>query len=351
MDIWEWVFDQKEVLDELGEEELLSIMDNISSDVVDGRHKRLDQYIDSGIQRARELGLGWVEVFLRHWRLQSYVLVRNKPKDMIKEAISLLEFAHRPENKNCPQSICVVQDLANCYAIFDGPGFFQERLQVAKENLDKINASWPCYICISAEYATALIDAGRYQECIDFLNNCDNELVKSGEEKDRSELLFVRVQALVLMGEYGKARDQVKRVDTDDGGGSNFVTRKSVLKALIAAYDGCYDEAEKCLPEFKKIKVFSSEMARWAKVKFMIASEADGAALTALINQFKQIVIDMEDRGVYRDTFNTLGLLAELYARVSDSEGLEQTIESMVRVKSFLNKDAGAENRILELTQ
>ena len=350
MDIWDWVFDQQEVLDEQGEEELLDIMEDVSSDTVDGRHQRLDQYIDTGIQRARELGLGWVEVFLRHWRLQSHVLVRNKPKDMIKEAISLLEFAHRPENKNCPQSICAVQDLANCYAIFDGPGFFQERLQVAKENLDKINANWSCYICISAEYATALIDAGRYQECIDFLDNCDKELVKFGEGKDRTELLLIRVRVLVLMGEYSKARNHIKRARLA-GGGSNFTTRKSVLKALIAVYDGCYDEAQQCLPELKAIEVVSSQMAKWAEIKFMIASKSDNRVSKTLINQFKKIVIDMEDRGVYRDTFNTLGLLAELYDKINDKEGLEQTIESMVRVKSFLNKDAGAENRILELTQ
>ena len=51
---------------------------------------------------------------------------------------------------------------------------------------------------------------------------------------------------------------------------------------------------------------------------------------------------DMEERGVYRDTFNTLALLADLYFRNNSIEKLKATIVSMRRIKQKLNRDLGA---------
>ena len=47
-----------------------------------------------------------------------------------------IEFANRDETRECPQSVCVTQDLAGCYAKLDGPGYAQERLDVARETLE-----------------------------------------------------------------------------------------------------------------------------------------------------------------------------------------------------------------------
>ena len=77
----------------------------------------------------------WAEVYVRHWYMQSKILHRHEVQDTLSDAVDLLEFANRPETRDCPQSVCVTQDLACAYADIDGPGYARERLAVAAETL------------------------------------------------------------------------------------------------------------------------------------------------------------------------------------------------------------------------
>ena len=170
MNVWGWVWDAKSELEEQGHVELKGYMDRMPSDTCDGRHDLVDSYADEAIGMAKELNIGWVELFLRHWKLQSHVLHRAKPEAMLKEAVHLLEFSSRDENKDCPQSVCAVQDLTSCYGCIDGPGYFEERIAVAEETLERINPDWDCYACIATEYASALLDDGQIDQCIEYLS-------------------------------------------------------------------------------------------------------------------------------------------------------------------------------------
>lgn len=88
----------------------------------DDEHEKVDALYPEGLALARGINDQWVEVFLRHWFLQSQVLHRENAKGMLDQAIALLDFSHQERTKDCPQRMCVVQDLANCYGIADGPG-------------------------------------------------------------------------------------------------------------------------------------------------------------------------------------------------------------------------------------
>ncbi|REM95695.1 hypothetical protein DSI35_28675, partial [Mycobacterium tuberculosis] len=70
---------------------------------------------------------------------------------------------------DCPQSICVTQDLAACYGNIDGPGWVPERIEVCDETLGRIDPSWACFQCLSCEKADALLDDGRGQDALDYL--------------------------------------------------------------------------------------------------------------------------------------------------------------------------------------
>ncbi|NIQ12112.1 MAG: hypothetical protein GWO08_20035, partial [Gammaproteobacteria bacterium] len=58
----------------------------------------------------------------------------------------------------------------------DGPGYFEQRIAVAKETMERIDPSWPCYTCIAAEYVNALIDVQDYPQALTFLDKCDEDL-------------------------------------------------------------------------------------------------------------------------------------------------------------------------------
>ncbi len=169
MDIWKWVHDAEDGLRGSGQIRLARLIARLPGYVCDDDHARVDSVIPEALALAKASKNPWLEIFVRHWHLQSRVLHRLQAREALSEAVSLVEFAHRDGNKACPQSVCTTQDLAACYAAFDGPGYAEERLAVASESLARIDPDWPCFSCISTEYSNALLDAGRADEAFDFV--------------------------------------------------------------------------------------------------------------------------------------------------------------------------------------
>ena len=351
MDIWGWVYDVEEKLREEGKNSLADGIDKLPSDTVDGRHQEIDNYIGELVAEAKNSGHSWVELFIRHWYLQSKVLHRNEPKDAIKEAVSLLEFAHTEENRDCPQSICVVQDLANSYGAFDGPGYAEERLAVAAESLEKINPNWPCYKCIGAEYVEALQDAKRYDECIEFLDKVDNDFIESGRSKDTSHLLLTRVDVLADLGKFKKARKLAKKLSSW-GGGNSFILESNMFKARIEALDGNYEKALALRPSFEKIKVeLPSLYDYWSEIQYHILCNMPAQQTPENIQTMLEVALEMEARGTYRQAFNAYGWLLELSQLLPTSLDTDDLLMRMEKMMGNLNKDLGAAARLAGLAK
>jgi tetratricopeptide (TPR) repeat protein len=140
-----------------------------------------------GLLLARGLEHAWVELFLRHWISQSRLLYQRDVTRGLSEVIDLLDFAHGERAAGCPQSVCVAQDVCIAYGVVDGPGFGEERLAAAAEGLDRIDPSWPCFRCLSTEYADALLDLQRHAEAEAY---CRTQLARcaGGSDELRSSL-------------------------------------------------------------------------------------------------------------------------------------------------------------------
>ncbi|MFD0528914.1 hypothetical protein ACFQ1I_21305 [Kitasatospora arboriphila] len=159
-DIWAWVRDTHEQLSEAGHHRLAAALVEIAGHAVEGRNEQLDAMYPEALASARALGLPWVEVFLRHWRMQNLLNKRHQGEAAMAEAVDLLEFAHREETASCPQSVCAVQDFTICHANIDGPGYVAERLAVLEETLARVEPARACFDCLSREYADTLEDDG-----------------------------------------------------------------------------------------------------------------------------------------------------------------------------------------------
>jgi tetratricopeptide (TPR) repeat protein len=348
MDIWGWVYEAETKLRENGNEKLADYMDSLPSDTVNSEHDKLDNYVKEAIELARQEGLNWVELFLRHWYLQSKILHRHEPKDMIKEAVSLLEFSSRDDNRDCPQSMCVVQDLGSCYGIFDGPGYVEERLAVASESLQKINPDWPCYSCIAAEYADALYDAKRFDECLTFLKKIDQDYVDASLAKDTSGLLLTKVQVFAVTNKSEKARKLVKNVSSWSGG-SSFAFSVTMTKAFIEVHDKQYQKAFELLPTFAEAKESPEEFHMWAEIKYYCILNLSEIQTADNIQQLYELALDMERRGAYRQAFDVFGWVIELikFCKSCQSDlSVTDILAKMTKLKSLLNKDLGATARI-----
>ena len=154
MDIWAWLWRATADLRAAGHHDLANKFANFADTVGEHDHDTIDAQYPELLAAARALGNGWLEVYLRHWYAQS-LYHRNRSADLLKEAVATLEFAHREDTAECPQSVCAVQDLCMAYASCDGPAYVEQRLAVTAEAFARIDASWPCYVCLSAEEANA----------------------------------------------------------------------------------------------------------------------------------------------------------------------------------------------------
>src|SRR6478609_8154635 len=205
--------------------------------------------VPEALALARAAKNPWLEVFVRHWLLQSRVLHRRDvSRDTMTQAVSLLEFASRPETRECPQSVCAVQDLASAYGLIDGFGYANERLAVTEEALSRINPAWSCFDCMSSERGNALLDLRNYQDALDF---CDAQLAKRPDSD--SGITRIRFRALTALGRHAEAARVAASLDVENLGESARID-KALLEALAAANLGMHDEARASLPAFSELQ-------------------------------------------------------------------------------------------------
>ncbi|MGE7435605.1 hypothetical protein [Kitasatospora sp. NPDC001175] len=203
-DIWAWVHDVHGDLVESGQHRLADALAEIAGHAVEGRNEQLDAMFPEAMASARALGLPWVEVFLRHWRLQNLLNKRHQGEAAMAEAVSLLEFAHREETATCPQSVCAVQDFTICHANIDGPGYVTERLAVLEETLERVEPARACFDCLSREYADTLEDDGRAEEALAHLDRAQAR-IKAADQQVSLAFGHSRASALHRLGRYQDA--------------------------------------------------------------------------------------------------------------------------------------------------
>jgi predicted Zn-dependent protease/predicted amino acid-binding ACT domain protein len=245
MDIWAWVFRAREDLQSSGNERLAELMREIPTAVIENRNDEVDALVPEALGLARSLNLDWVEIFLRHWHLQA----RGGGYEVVPEAVDLLEFSHRDEHRDCPQSVCTVQDLARAYQGADGPGYVQERLDVANETLARIDPTWPCFQCISIERATALIDIGRHQDAVTTVEDMRRRQTAAGSGPTAESC--VDAEGLLRLG---RAEEALQRLDEgerrDPDRETTFSRFRRLRRTRVLAALGRTDEAAKALLPF-----------------------------------------------------------------------------------------------------
>lgn len=308
MDIWEWVERTQEELYQSGHDRLAELIELVPAYVCDNEHQLVDGLIPEAIALARAAKHEWLELFFRHWNLQSRILHRHQVKDWLHEAVELIDFANKESTRRCPQSICVTQDLVNCYANADGRGYVEERLAVAKETLARIDPTWPCFTCISSEYASALVDGGRAEEAIEFLRAQLSSLRRLGIEEDFRGTM---VEALIRAGRYEEARalnqDSERPVQ-----GESFEESKSIDQARILARLGRFEEALAELPSFEEAAQTHSSYFGWSEAAYLLAEAGALENGAELDRKLDTLCSELADNGVARQAFEIAVLRAKL---------------------------------------
>jgi len=304
MDIWAWVRSTKRQLREAGDHRLAELMERLPSAVCDNEHERADAIFPEALALARKAANPWAEVFVRHWNLQSRILHRHEVGDWTGEAVSLIEFANRPETRSCPQSICVTQDLVNCYGNVDGPGFAEERLQATAETLDRIDPKWPCFVCISSERADALLDAGLFEEALAFIDAQTQALVKANAPRARDALGEDRASALLALGRAAEALEVLDALGRPMD--KNDATERAIGRARVLLRMERFDEALEVLPGYDQIEPTPGLYAEWCEVVVGLADAGKIVNDWQLDARLELITARLLTQGVRRDAIDLL---------------------------------------------
>jgi tetratricopeptide (TPR) repeat protein len=263
MNIWGWVRDTTARLraGEPAAHRLAQLIDDLPTAAVNEAHERVDAMVPEALALARELDEPWVQLFVRHWSLQSRVLHRRRAGDELREAVSLLDFASRTQA--CPQSVCAVQDLAICYAIRDGPGYVPQRLAVAEETLARIDPSWGCFDCISAEYFSALLDDEKPAEALVFIEAQIQRAAEHGEFEPGFNTTLNRARALALLGRAPEALELIDSIrDPAHYGRSRQMSHRQCRVSFLLAL-GRADEALALHPQLSAIIDTGGHLHDW----------------------------------------------------------------------------------------
>lgn len=349
MDIWQWVHDIDPELRRGGHQRLAELIRRIPSATVDDHHDRVDALAPEALALAKAAGLPWVEVFVRHWHLQSRVLHRCQGDMALREAVALVDYAHGEAARGCPQAVCTVQDLAACYSQVDGPGWARERADVSRETLGRIDPTWPCFTCISCEHAAALREQGDPQAALDFLEAQQKQLVAVGQGRERTSLLPERISDLILLGRIEEAlavcQDAIANGRRDEG---QRRARQIDLTRIYARL-GRRDDAIRHLPALEDILPTPSHYEPYTDaLVHLVKLDAwpNDLALGRLLQRF---VARLRLNGSNRLPFDIAAAAADLAIERGSPAVAALHLAAMERFAARLNRPAGAPERIAAL--
>ena len=321
MDIWAWVSRLQEDLREAGYGRVADLVDRIPDDVNNQRIDRVAAALPEALAAARSLNNPWLEVFFRHWGLQGRMEALSEGEVALQEAVSLLDLAHRQDVRDCPQSVCVTQDVAACYGNVDGPGWAAERLAVCEETLARIDPTWPCFDCLSRERAMALQDADRPSEAAVYLERQAAALSAAGEEVG-PRFRWEQARAVWSSGRREEALGLYEELDAlDHEQAVEDRPQRAVDRACLLAELGRLDEAHEVLPRWDEVR--PGQYDRWTAAALGIALGKRELDTWRLGAHFQAALDHMVRVGAHRKAV----LIAERQARLALARGAAWTAE------------------------
>ncbi|MCO7224288.1 hypothetical protein [Pleionea sp. CnH1-48] len=348
MDIWSWVYRAEEELRESGQERLADIMDKISTYTCDDEHDKVDAIYPEGLALAKKHPNKWIEVFLRHWYLQSQVLHRYNAKGALNDAVELLELSHREETKECPQSICAVQDLSNCYSIKDGPGFAPEVMSVCEETLAKIDVNWPCYECINSEYVEGLMNNGDYQQALDRIKRVQEDSFVANNQNRKSILPLSEFSALYGLGRFEDA-EKVARESVNHGGGESFLRSKQANIALALVRQQKYQEAIDASLPYSEVLTAQEHYYDWCELQYYLAQGIPERNTQELNACFNELIEKLIHNGAIRKSIMLKHWQAELALLREDLFTVNVCLQALEQLIPELHRDLGATENLEKL--
>ena len=314
MDIWNWVEKLQEDLRQAGQAQNAHLLTRLADEVSELQVDRVDALLPEARALGKALDNPWVDVYVGHWALRNRVGNRVEGESALGEAVSLFERAHREDTLECPQSICVTQDLAACYGNIDGPGWVPERIEVCDETLARIDPTWACFQCLSCEKADALLDDGRAQDALDYLKAQADAVEARGKEVFDS-FPEMQIKILLASGRADEAMVLIEQREAEVAAAgeyepANCTVPRRLSRAWALAQLGRDEEALQQLVPWSELTPNTWRL--WANTVALLCSRDPARNTWDLGTRFNTIIEHFASVGAHRLVIELAALSLEL---------------------------------------
>ena len=336
--VWSWLYyflddlydsDQDEIADKI--EDFSSLAYAKDQDSVEAVYPELLAY-------ARAHENKWLEIFIRHWRLQAYVGTNSDQRKLVPEALDLLAFSQSDDTRDCPQSTCIVDDLAAIYSSIDAPGFAPELLEMLEDAMQGLSPKVECFQCMTMCLVDTWVDLGEPEKALEIWKQGDRENPDFFREQHFYRYLATSVaHALIDAGRYKIAAEMLDKCEPHDDIGLSEV---KALKIRTFLHDGQADKAEKLLDEILTITPADVDAAQFVRAarSFEKTPAPDRVASHAIA-----IAQHCENTGCVREAFDSASLAFDLAKQLNDNNIAADALAIMENVIGDLNRPLGAD--------
>ncbi|NYF35841.1 hypothetical protein [Stenotrophomonas sp. JAI102] len=351
MDIWNWVEKLQDDLGEAGQPQSAQLLTRLTDDVCELRMDRVDALLPEARALGKTLGNPWLEVFVGHWEMRNRVGNRVEGESALGDAVALFERAHRADTAECPQSVCVTQDLAACYGNIDGPGWVPERVEVCEETLSRVDPSWACFQCLSCEKADALLDDGRADEALTYLDvQAATVLAHGGTVYD--SFPETRIKILLASGRAAEALALIEQREGEVAAEGNYepancTVPRRLSKAWALAQLGRDEEALASLVPFGQLSPNYRRM--WAHVVALLVRASPERNSWDLGSRLNATLAHFSDVGAHRFVIEIAGLCVEMALQRGAGWVARRHLALARRHLGQLRQDRGAARQVADM--
>lgn len=342
MDIWSWLGTLKAELRASGKGQAVDALERMLQHIFNLEVSEAQALLPEVKVLAKAVDNPWLEVFIGHWEMRNRVGSLLEGETALAQVVALFERANRDDARQCPQSVCVTQDLVSCYANVDGAGWAEERIAVCDEALLRLDPLRGCYSCMSYEKAEAILDDGRPEDALVFLDEQLGKILAAGQPIYDC-MREVRINALLRLNRPEEAWSVMAEWEAGVQGTEWPTERqqRQMYKAQVLAHLQRDDEAwALLLAEGELVPRYRLFWLRALEQLLRRGPERNIAALGDLLQQ----VIEQHDRhGAHRLVIQIAAISIPLALQRGATAQARAHIELARRHLEKLRRDRGAQ--------
>ncbi|MFB2539256.1 heme biosynthesis protein HemY [Acinetobacter sp. c3-l95] len=351
MNIWHWLAQLESDLHDAGQAHQAKIIDDLSSHVAELEVEKCEALLPEVKALAHTLENPWLSVYIGHWEMRNRLGNKKEGETALADVVELFEFANRDDTQDCPQSICVTQDLSACYGNIDGIGWANERIAVCDETLARIDPTWACYQCLNCEKAIALLDIKQPEQALVHLQHVSQQLTDAGEDIGPGIKETLNDVSLAL-GKYDDVLNSIEQEEQrkrEYREWKNTVQPRTLRKVRALVGLGRDDDALDALPNLSSLN--DGDIFAWLKSIHPVLLRRPELNTWELAERVQRGLDHLSTYQAHRDTIEMAALSIELAIARQAKWVAQRQMNIALNHLDKLRVDGGASELLATLQQ